>query len=112
MSIEIAIINVALIENYTHKFFFKMTNDIFKVLQIVGVVEEKNLRQHGTWHKDYKYGENCHWMNQDRELPNLNNYMRPVSPYFRPSSLLPVVVSPHYHRDERRYHELQPKYVR
>jgi len=45
MSIEIAMINNALVVNYTHKFL--KTNDIFKVLQIVGVVEKKTLRQHG-----------------------------------------------------------------
>ena len=38
-------INDVLMKNYTHKFL--RTNDIFKVLQIVGVVEKKTLRQHG-----------------------------------------------------------------
>jgi hypothetical protein len=87
MSIEIAIINGAFVDNYTH-------NDIFKVLQIVGVVKEK---PEAAWkgHKDHKYGGNCPWMNQNREMPILNNYMRPLSAYLRPDSLLPVVVSPH-----------------
>jgi len=62
MSIEIAMINSALVENYTDKFL--KTNDIFKVLQIVGVVEKKTLGQHGKGHKDHKYGGNCRWMNQ------------------------------------------------
>jgi len=54
MSIEIAIINGTLVDNYTHKFLKTMI--YLKYYKIVGVVEKK---PRAAWkgHKDYKYGK-------------------------------------------------------